>query len=188
MIEFTPFMVFISFYISLMRNIKYTCTALTLLILPLLHLNTFLPHLLDFRSLKVGALSTHLCTHRIWRLQSGTKVGLQMWVQEIQSLFLYYYLLVIVLLNLALPHPLCHDVRLQQIRSKIMSGLVVFFLKFCISNVKQFFSGFPSILGSQWHRREKLGAEKGEVIILTEDLGRKTERDISDKLSSNWTF
>lgn len=50
---------------------------------------------------------------------------------------------------------------------------------------KQFFSGFPSILGSQRHGREKQGAEKGEVIILTEDLGRKTERDISGKLPSN---
>ena len=32
------------------------------------------------------------------KIQGGAKVGLQLWVLETQSLFLYYYLLAIVLL------------------------------------------------------------------------------------------
>lgn len=58
-----------------------------------------------------------------------------------QTLFLYYYLLMIVLLNLPLPHPICHEVRPQQIISKIMSGLVFYFLKFCISNIQTILLG-----------------------------------------------
>lgn len=60
MIELTPSMVFISSFTLLRRNVKGTFlgSASTLPRLPLLHLNTYLPQLLDLRSLRTGAIST----------------------------------------------------------------------------------------------------------------------------------